>query len=70
MSNAPNTVADQHWHKRGSSRNTDTLIFVTMRGFPSVLYVMLVCCVGPTLCVCIVHIAGKAPLFCSHVICA
>ena len=45
MSNAPNTVADQNWRKRGSSRNTDALIFVTMRGFPSVVYVMRVCCV-------------------------
>ena len=45
MSNAPITVADQNWRKSGSSRNTDTLIFVTMRVFSSVLYVMLVCCV-------------------------
>ena len=48
MSYEPITVVDQNWRKttkRGSSRNTDTLIFVTMRGFPFVLYVMLVCCV-------------------------
>ena len=63
MSNAPITVADQNWRKRGSSRNTDALIVVTIRGFPSVMYVMLVS-------VCIVHIAGKAPLFSTHVICA
>ena len=44
MSNAPITVADQNWRQRRSSRNTDTLIFVTMQGFPSVVYVMLVCC--------------------------
>ena len=69
MSNAPITVVDQNWRKRGSSRNTDVLIFVTMRGvFPPLctlcLYVVYV------ICVCIVHIAGKAPLFCTHMICA
>ena len=68
MSSAPNTVVDQNWHKRGSSRNTDTLIFVTMRGFS--LRVVRYACMLCTLCVCIVHIAGKAPLFCFHVICA
>ena len=68
MSNAPISVADQHWRKRGSSRNTDTLIFVTMRGFPFrfVRYACMLC----TLCVCIVYIDGKASLFCTHVICA
>ena len=50
MSNAPNTVADQHWRKRGSSRNTDALIFVTMRWFPlccvryACMYVVYVMC--------------------------
>ena len=49
MSNAPNTVADQNWHKRGSSRNTDTFIFVTIcGGFPPFctlcLYVVYVMC--------------------------
>ena len=49
MSNAPITVADQNWRKRESSRNTDTLIFVTMWGvFPSFctlcLYVVYVMC--------------------------
>ena len=33
MSNAPIAVADQNWRQRRSSRNTDTLIFVTMQGF-------------------------------------
>ena len=53
MSNAPNTVAYQNGHKRGSSRNTDTLICVTMRGFSHrfVCYACMLC----TLCVCIVH---------------
>ena len=68
MSNAPISVADQHWRKRGSSRNTDKLIFVTMRGF-SIRFVRYACMLC-TLCVCIVHIDGKAPLFCTHVICA
>ena len=49
MSNAPITVADQNWRKRGSSRNTDALIFVTMRGFflplcTLCLYVVYVMC--------------------------
>ena len=65
MSNAPNIVADQNWRKRGSSCNTD---IVTMRGF-SLRFVRYACMLC-TLCVCIVHIAGKAPLFCTHVICA
>ena len=63
MSNAPITVADQNCRKRGSSRNTGTLIFVTMRGF-SLRFVRYACMLC-TLCVCIVHIAGKAPLFCD-----
>ena len=49
MSNAPNTVADQNWRKRGSSCNTDTLIFVTMRGF-SLRFVRYACMLC-TLCV-------------------
>ena len=68
MSNAPITVAEQNWRQRRSSRNTDALIFVTMRGVSlrCVRYACMLC----TLCVGIVHIAGKAPLFCTHVICA
>ena len=66
MSNAPITVADQNWRKRGSSRNTDTLIFVIKWGV-SLRFVHYACMLC-TLCVCIVHIAGKAPLFCAHVI--
>ena len=67
-SHSPITVADQNWRKRGSPRNTDALIIVTMRGFSfrCVRYACMLC----TLCVCIAHIAGKAPLFCTHVICA
>ena len=68
MSNAPITVADQNWRQRRSSRKTDTLIFVTMQGF-SIRCVRYACMLW-TLCGCIVHIAGKAPLFCTHVICA
>ena len=66
MSNAPITVADQNWRQMRSSRNTDTLIFVTMQGvsFRCVRYA----CMLWTLCGCIVHIAGKAPLICTHVI--
>ena len=49
MSNAPITVADQNWRQRRSSRNTDTLISVTMRGFSLrsvryALYVVYVMC--------------------------
>ena len=48
MSNAPNTVADQNWRKRGSSRNTDALIFVTMWGFSfrCVRYACMLCTLG------------------------
>ena len=49
MSNAPNTVADQNWRKRGSSCNTDTLIIRDYAGvFPPFctlcLYVVYVMC--------------------------
>ena len=49
MSNAPITVADQNWRQMRSSRNTNTLIFVTMRGLSLrsvryALYVVYVMC--------------------------
>ena len=49
MSNAPISVADQNWRKRRSSRSTDTLIFVTMRGFSfrCVRYACMLCTYRP-----------------------